>query len=266
MKFYFSLFVLLSVTQLSAQERFHAYKEDWSVTADLKEAKFFQHVFKENDGSWSSRYYHINGPMISMETYADEKLTMPKGRFAWYNVSGKLDSSGHVIVGRKDGYWHYFTHPDSSNSTIMEKYDNGRFLWRKNYITKTTTYNDGSTEPFDTTAVNDSITTFITVQVEASFPKGMNAWRKYLEKNLKTPGRFVQIVKGNGRGTVIVGFIVDKEGNVSDVYPHKSTEWSIDTEAQRVIRKGPKWIPATQNGKPVVYRQRQSITFVVSEE
>jgi len=265
MKFLFSFVSLFFITTTYGQERFHAYKEDWSVTTDLKEAKYFQHVVKENDSAWTSRYYHLNGPMITLETYTNEKLTTIKGRLCWYNTSGKLDSTGIIIDGKKDGIWRYYTHPDSSNATVYESYESGRFIWRKNYITKETIYADGSIKPFDTIIVKDTSISFTSVQVEASFQKGPNAWKKYLEKNLKTPGRFVQIVKGNGRGTVIVGFMVDKEGNVSDVYPFKSTEWSIDTEAQRVIKKGPKWIPATQNGRPVNYWQRQSITFVVQE-
>ncbi|MEY3507070.1 MAG: hypothetical protein RIR44_302, partial [Bacteroidota bacterium] len=37
-------------------------------------------------------------------------------------------------------------------------------------------------------------------------------------------------------------------------------------EAVRVIKKGPSWKPAVQNGRNVIYRHRQSITFMVSEE
>jgi hypothetical protein len=266
MKILFSFVSLFLVTAVAAQERFHAYKSDWTVTANLKEAKYFQHVVKEKDGSWTSRYYYFNGPMIRMETYVDEKLTISKGRFCWYNISGKLDSTGIVIDGKKDSYWRYYTHPDSANATVYEKYDKGTFIWRKNYITKETAFSDGSIKRFDTTTVNDSTVVFTTVQVEASFPAGINGWKRYLVRNLKTPGRFVQIVNGNGKGTVVVGFMVDTEGNVSDVYPYKSAEWSIDTEAQRVIKKGPKWVPALQNGQAVNYWQRQSITFLVDEE
>jgi protein TonB len=35
-------------------------------------------------------------------------------------------------------------------------------------------------------------------------------------------------------------------------------------EAVRVLKNGPKWVPATQNEKNVIYRQRQAIVFLVS--
>jgi protein TonB len=66
--------------------------------------------------------------------------------------------------------------------------------------------------------------------------------------------------------TVVVSFVVDKEGNVSEVKAENNPGYGTAEEAVRVIKKGPKWIPAVQNNRNVMYRQRQSITFLVSEE
>ena len=250
---------LISIPAIS-QDRFYAYLEDWTNTADMKKARFFMHVVKE-DTAYVCRYYNITGPMVKMEAYSDEALTNPKGRFAWYNGKGKMDSTGFVYEGKKDGYWYYHTHPDSVNVTVMEKYEKGKFQWRNDYLNKRTVYSDGRVVPFDTTSGKDT-SKMVTVQLEASFPNGLVGWRKYLERNLKTPDRFMDVIN-NGRATVVVSFTVDTDGTISDVFLDKSVEWSVDMEAQRVIRNGPKWQPATQNGRKVKYRQRQSITFVV---
>lgn len=261
MRISLAIILTLSISTVFSQEKFYAYLEDWSNTTNMKKARYFMHVVKE-DTAYVCRYYNIYGPMIKMEAYSDEALTTPTGRFAWYNEKGKLDSTGFVFEGKKDKYWHYFTHPDSSNATVMEKYEKGKFQWRQDYLNKRTIYSDGRIVPFDTSTVNDTSKSIITVQVEASFPKGLTGWRKYLERNLKTPDRFMDIIK-NGRATTVVSFTVDVDGTISDVHLDRSVEWSVDTEAQRVIKSGPKWEPATQNGRKVKYRQRQSITFVV---
>ncbi|MCX6300527.1 MAG: hypothetical protein NTY72_15710, partial [Bacteroidetes bacterium] len=106
---------------------------------------------------------------------------------------------------------------------------------------------------------------FTVSQVPASFPGGLSAWVKYLERNLN---RDLPVKNGAvvGKYTVIVSFIVDKNGGISDVKAENDPGYGTAEEAKRMIIKGPNWVPATQNGLNVVYRHKQSITFVVSEE
>jgi len=104
---------------------------------------------------------------------------------------------------------------------------------------------------------------FTSVQIEAEFPGGLPAWKKYLERNLNNtlpsengapPGKY----------TVKVNFLVDKNGNISDIQADPSP-YGTREEAIRVIKKGPAWKPAVQNGHNVSYRVSQAITFVVEE-
>jgi periplasmic protein TonB len=106
---------------------------------------------------------------------------------------------------------------------------------------------------------------FTVVQNPAEFPGGQGAWAKYLERNLN---RDLPVENGAppGKYTVIVSFIVSKDGSISDVTAENDPGHGTKAEAMRVITKGPKWKPAVQNGRNVIYRNRQSITFVVSEE
>lgn len=106
---------------------------------------------------------------------------------------------------------------------------------------------------------------FTSVQVEAQFPGGQDAWRKYLERNLnqQTPA---DNGAPTGNYTVTVSFLVDKDGNVSQVQALTDPGYGCAAEATRVISKGPKWKPAIQNGRNVIYRQKQNITFQVTEQ
>ena len=106
---------------------------------------------------------------------------------------------------------------------------------------------------------------FDKVEIEAGFPGGEAKWRQYLERNANA-----QVAADNGAPegtyTCIVQFVVDKEGNISDVKPTTSHGYGMEDEAVRVIKRGPKWTPAIQNGRNVTAYRSQPITFVVSEQ
>lgn len=110
--------------------------------------------------------------------------------------------------------------------------------------------------------VTDSNTTFSKVEIEASFPGGQQAWVAYLTKNLKanTP---VKKKAPAGRYTVIIRFIVAKDGNISGLIAETRHGYGMEEEVMRIIEKGPKWSPASQGGKFVNAYRRQPVTFVV---
>jgi protein TonB len=106
---------------------------------------------------------------------------------------------------------------------------------------------------------------FEKVEVEASFKGGEREWTKYLQRNLDAN---VAIENGANEGsyTVVVQFIVDKEGRISDVKGLTSHGHGMEEEAIRVIKRGPDWVPAIQNGRNVKAYRKQPITFVVASE
>lgn len=112
---------------------------------------------------------------------------------------------------------------------------------------------------------DDENKVFEKVEVEATFPGGEREWKKYLERNLDAN---VPIDNGAPEGTytVIVQFIVDKEGNISDVKALSSRGFGMEDEAMKIIKKGPKWTPAIQNGRNVKAYRKQPITFLVTAE
>ena len=106
---------------------------------------------------------------------------------------------------------------------------------------------------------------FEKVEVEAAFPGGESAWKKFLERNLRAD---VATENGAPAGsyTVWVQFVVDKEGNVSDVKALTNHGYGMEDEAVRVIKKGPQWKPAIQNGRQVKAYRKQPITFQIEEQ
>jgi protein TonB len=101
---------------------------------------------------------------------------------------------------------------------------------------------------------------FMPIEVEASFPGGPQAWARFLTKNFRYPEGAIDV---GIAGTVVVQFIVDKDGNVSEVEAISGPETGgLREEAVRVIKKSGKWIPALQNGRYVRAIRRQPVTFL----
>ena len=99
--------------------------------------------------------------------------------------------------------------------------------------------------------------TFTKVEIESEYPGGASAWQRYLNKNLRYPQ---DAIDNEIQGTVIVQFIVDKAGVVSDVEAIAGPN-ELRDEAVRVIKKSGQWTPAVQNGRQVKSYKKQPIVF-----
>ena len=106
---------------------------------------------------------------------------------------------------------------------------------------------------------------FTVVQIPAEFPGGTQGWVRYLERTLN---RDLPVENGApaGKYAVVVSFVVARDGSISDVKAENDPGYGTKEEAVRVITRGPKWKPAVQNGRNVIYRHRQAIVFQVSED
>ena len=99
--------------------------------------------------------------------------------------------------------------------------------------------------------------TFTKVEIESTYPGGAAAWQRYLIKTLRYP----QEAQDNEiQGAVVVQFIVDKEGTVSNVEAVSGPN-ELRDEAVRVIKRSGKWTPAVQNGRKVKSYKKQPIVF-----
>ncbi len=96
--------------------------------------------------------------------------------------------------------------------------------------------------------VSESEQVFDVVKQMPAYPGGDGALFEYLSNNIKYPK---DAEKQGIQGRVIVRFVVEKDGSVSDVKIVRSIHPLLNKEAIRVIQLMPKWYPGMQNGKPV---------------
>ena len=99
---------------------------------------------------------------------------------------------------------------------------------------------------------------FDVVEEMPSFPGGQGALMQYLASNIKYP----VVAQENGvQGRVIVSFVVERDGSISDVKVARSVDPSLDREAQRVVKSMPRWKPGKQNGSAVRVKYTVPVVF-----
>ena len=100
-------------------------------------------------------------------------------------------------------------------------------------------------------------------ETQAYFRGGPQALRQYLEENVD-----LSVIDGTTdiQGRVVVSFMVEKDGSVTDVKVIKGLDITCDAEAVRVVKNMPKWMPATLNGKRVKQKFILPVGFHVKQE
>lgn len=101
--------------------------------------------------------------------------------------------------------------------------------------------------PVSTVQNNDNPLNFQVIERLPEYPGGMSAFVQWLTENLKYP---VTAQRSKVQGTVLVAFIVNKDGSITDLKVVKSVSQELDREALRVLRLMPKWKPGEDHGKP----------------
>ncbi len=99
---------------------------------------------------------------------------------------------------------------------------------------------------------------FDVVEEMPSFPGGAAALQAFLSSNTKYP----VVAQENGvQGRVIVSFVVERDGSITDVRVVRSVDPSLDREASRVVRSMPRWSPGKQNGSAVRVKYTVPVVF-----
>jgi hypothetical protein len=106
---------------------------------------------------------------------------------------------------------------------------------------------------------------FDRVEIIPTFPGGVNKWKEYL---MESVDENAPLAKGapDGIYTVIGHFIVKKDGSVDNVKTLTNFGYGMEEQVVQAIKKGPKWLPAIQNGKAVNSYHKIPVTFVVVHE
>jgi TonB family protein len=216
--------------------------------------------------------YHPNGKLSELRNYAvastETKFTLINPA---YTVLEQQDSTGKSMVTNGNG--HYITTQNGLMTNVLTSVQsegdikNGvkEGVWKstigKDSINLVETYEKGILVNGVATFANGDISRYDKAEKLPEFKGGMQAFYKFLSKNLRYPA---EDQKARIQGRVNVTFVVEKDGSITNVrYVGKSPSETLSAEAVRVLNESPKWIPAVQFGRMVRVQYTVPIVFTL---
>lgn len=242
-------------------ETTEAYKNRISL-AEKKYADLFgettSHLYKKRLELFDAFYpYSKSGviPIFKLEHYdADQsnwRLIMKED-----TVQSEVDISIEPEEAKK-----LWEHKDQLEITTWFKLKDSSVIYTK--------INYGSQEEILLCAYNESTTPyenstahFVPIESQATYD---GDWGNFLRNNLD-PNLPSDNNAPSGTYTVIVRFIVSKDGEVSNIVAESDPGYGMAQEAIRIIKKSGRWRPGSQNGRKVTSVKRQPITWIVEEQ
>jgi TonB family protein len=156
------------------------------------------------------------------------------------------DSTGKILAAGGNGDWAIYN--DTFDYVISQgKISNGHIVG--NWATQSShnPYVKRGQEAISSAqGGKDSI--FKSAEVQPEFPGGANAFHSFIYMHLQYPNEARQ---NGAQGTVVVSFVVEKDGSITDVAVARGIGSGCDEEAVRVVKLSPKWTPGIQNKHPV---------------
>ncbi len=114
------------------------------------------------------------------------------------------------------------------------------------------------TAPVEEVVIEEEIIDF--PDVEAQFPGGVVAMKKWIAENIQYPQTAIEM---NEQGRVFLSFVVEPDGRITNIKVERGVSPDLDREAKRVVRKMPKWVAGESGGKKVRTRCRLPINFTL---
>lgn len=180
--------------------------------------------------------WHQNGFIADSTSRVNDSIEVQVG---WFD-DGAVAYAGHLLNSKLHGKWKYYYHNGQLSS--IETYDKGN-LFSAVY------FDENGEVQADTSNVNR----------EAEFKGGIEAWKKYLQKNLYWPAN-LQFTNAT-QITIGIDFTIDENGKVQDIEVAVPFHPEFDKIAYNIIKNSPAWIPATSHNRKIKAYRRQPITF-----
>jgi TonB family protein len=238
------------------------YDMRWKEITTRQGAAYFRTKTRTNDG-WAVTDHYLTGSPQMTGLYADDSQHIRKGEFQWYSNAGRVIHTCTYVDNKEEGKETFYREDGSVEMTGTNRQDEKDGPWMAYYPSgklsgKAVYAKDKqiSAEFFlEDGSPNKAAKVFMK---SAEFPGGSDGFLQFLKQNFKYPKA---AIKKEIQGTVIVGFMVTKDGKVADLTVIQSVDKRLDEEAVRVIRKAPRWDPAIQGGIPVDSYCKQPIVY-----
>lgn len=163
------------------------------------------------------------------------------GKWVQYNSDfTEVIAEGNVENGKEEGEWYGSVNTDVNFKTLFHQ---GDII---------------NSDTFDKPGADSA---FTKVDVDPEFSGGREALLRFLGRSIRYP---VDAIKGNIQGKVIISFVIEKDGALTNLKVFKGVDKSIDDEALRVMKLSPPWNPGLVSSKPVRVAYKVPISFALS--
>jgi TonB family protein len=222
--------------------------------------------YKNGSRAGEDMDFYPNGRLYTEFTYPEgNKDYSPL--FDGYLIKTNTDSLGNPQVTNGNGYYKGFDEKFKyvkEEGPVKDGKRDGQ--WKGNFqnihTTFTETYNNGLLVSGTATTQDGKVNTYAKSRwVSPQFKGGISAFSRFLSRNINYPE---DARRQNIEGTVILSFVVEKDGSLTDVKVSKSVAAILDDEAVRVLKDSPKWLPGTEFGLPVKVRYSVPVSFAMA--
>ncbi len=179
------------------------------------------------------------GKLVESSNY---KKGLKNGAYVRYSPLQTALIKGQYINELMEGAW--LTFDIKGNLNTLEIYENDKLLSAREIDIK-------AISKTDETGVN-------VVEKKPEFPGGQNSWNKFLAQNMEYP---TEAKRSGIQGTVLVKFIVSREGKIILPLIIESPHPSFNEEVLRILNLSSDWIPATRKGEAVDAEMQLKLNF-----
>jgi len=236
------LIIFITISHLAkSQDTIVTYMDNHWKPTNIENAQYIRKAFKNKDKKWEVNDYYMNGNLQMTGFYKTSKLKKEEGNFQYYYKEGGVKNEGNYHKGKYVGEWRWYR----PNGSLASKE-----FYKLGELENFTFWNeDGSV-----------MTEKKGLLQQAEFIGGDMALRQFIASSVKYP---IEAQTKGIQGKVYIQFIIDLEGNVTEVKVVKSVNEALDKEAMRVIAGLPKWIPGKRHNLPVKISYTVPINFVL---
>jgi len=219
-------------------------------------------------------YMKRKHPLACVTRFTDSTQQVHEGGYQYYFDNGVIGAEGKYRNGEKDGLWKYYNQ-EGEISDSME-FKNGRativkgfyYLPRKQMLEMIddvtnnelyiTMYDSHGNVISNEDTPEDYTDLYFNTDKECSFPGGPREWSHFISQAII---KHIDQLSDGDYGTVLMRFVIDSSGNISEVRPLNMKYTTLAKIAFNALDAGPKWIPAERNGKKVKTIRIQPVTL-----
>lgn len=228
------------------------YAANWQRTTYSKIKAIYGIKDYDENGQGMATYYWKDG---TLHSHQNELNDLKHGLCTWYHKNGEISTTAHYVKDIIHGEMR--TYNKDGELEEITQYDMGEFIEMEFEID----HNPPPPVEIEETEIGSLEEVVDFPDVEAEFCGGARAMQEWIATNVQYP---LEAIENNEQGRVYLSFIVETDGSITNVVIHQGVSEALDTEAQRLVEKMPKWTSGELKHKKVRTQCRLPINFTLS--